>query len=232
MAGSGDRTWKALLDAGVASGLATLVRRSQGDSRSADVLQELVGDLALDRIEDPKLVDYLLNTLVSKIPFPELRMALYRRAGMKVDPTTNIMMHCFVLSARNITIGPHCIIGPCTTLDGRGGEILNDPEDSLKIGRNVNIAGHVLTIEGTHKVDSPTAEGVGGKIVIEDNACVAMRATILPGVTVGEGAYVAAAALVNRDVEPYTLVGGIPARKIRDRNRDIEYTLSHFPRWI
>jgi maltose O-acetyltransferase len=49
---------------------------------------------------------------------------------------------------------------------------------------------------------------------------------------VGEGAYVAAAALVNRDVEPYTLVGGVPAKKIRDRNRDIEYTLQHFPNWI
>jgi maltose O-acetyltransferase len=59
-----------------------------------------------------------------------------------------------------------------------------------------------------------------------------MRATILPGVTVGEGAYVAAAALVNRDVPPWTLVGGVPARKIRDRQRTIEYTLKHTPRWI
>jgi maltose O-acetyltransferase len=70
------------------------------------------------------------------------------------------------------------------------------------------------------------AEGLLGKIVIEDNAWIAMRAILLPGVTVGEGAYVAAAALVNRDVEPYTLVGGVPARKIRDRSRDIEYTCS------
>lgn len=176
-----------------------------------------------DQIEDTLLLDYLLNTFVNKIPFPELRMELYRAAGMRVDPTTNIMMHAFVLQARSIEIGPNCIIGPFTTLDGRA---------TLRIGRNVNIAGEVLTIGGHHEVDSPTAEGILGPVVIEDNAWIAMRATILPGVTVGEGAYVAAAALVNRDVEPYTLVGGVPAKKIRDRNRDIEYTLQHFPRWI
>ncbi len=133
------------------------------------------------------------------------------------------MMHAFVLQARSITIGPNCIIGPFTTLDGRG---------TLTIGRNVNVAGQVLTIGGSHLVDSPTAEGLIGKVVIGDNAWIAMRATILPGITVGEGAYVAAAALVNRDVPPYTLVGGVPAKKIRDRNRDINYTLQHFPRWI
>jgi acetyltransferase-like isoleucine patch superfamily enzyme len=179
--------------------------------------------IPFDRIEDTLVLDYLLNTIVNKIPFPELRMELYRAAGLNVDPTTNIMMHAFVLQARSIQIGPNCIIGPFTTLDGRAG---------LTIGRNVNIAGEVLTIGGYHEVDSPTAEGILGPVVIEDNAWIAMRATILPGVTVGEGAYVAACALVNRDVEPYTLVGGVPAKKIRDRNRDIEYTLQHFPRWI
>jgi acetyltransferase-like isoleucine patch superfamily enzyme len=143
----------------------------------------------LPLIDDPLVIDYLLNTFVNKIPFPEIRMPLYRQAGMKVDPTTNIMMYAFVLEARNITVGPNCIIGPFTTLDGRG---------TLTIGRNVNIAGEVLTIGGHHLVDSPTAEGLISKVVIEDNAWIAMRATILPGVTIGEGAYVAAAALVNR----------------------------------
>lgn len=188
-----------------------------------DAVQMLADSIDFPRIEDPMVVDYLLNTFVNKIPFPHLRMELYRRSGMTIGDDTNIMMHAFVLEARGIRIGPNCIIGPFTTLDGRGG---------LTIGRNVNIAGEVLTIGGHHLVDSPTAEGLVGKVVIEDNAWVAMRATILPGVTVHEGAYVAAAALVNRDVEPYTLVGGVPAKKIRDRSRDIQYRLDHFPRWI
>jgi maltose O-acetyltransferase len=184
---------------------------------------ERLARLLFDLVQDTLVLDYLLNTFVNKIPFPEVRMGLYRAAGLDVHPTSNIMMHAFVLQARSVHIGPNCIIGPFTTLDGRA---------TLTIGRNVNIAGEVLTVGGYHAVDSPTAEGILGAVVIEDNAWIAMRATILPGVTVGEGAYVAAGALVNRDVEPYTLVGGVPARKIRDRSRDIEYTLQHFPRWI
>jgi acetyltransferase-like isoleucine patch superfamily enzyme len=190
-----------------------------------DIAEQTARALAdkLPLIDDPMFIDFLLNTFVNKIPFPEIRMALYRRAGMKVDPTSNIMMYAFVLEANKITIGSNCIVGPFTTLDGRG---------TLTIGRNVNIAGEVLTIAGHHLVDSPTAEGLIGKIVIEDNAWIGMRATVLANVTIGEGAYVAAAALVNRNVEPYTLVGGVPAKKIRDRSRDIRYTLHHFPRWI
>ncbi|CEK17004.1 acyltransferase family protein [Chthonomonas calidirosea] len=50
---------------------------------------------------------------------------------------------------------------------------------------------------------------------------------ILPGVTVGEGAVVAAGAVVTRDVAPYTIVAGVPARKIGDRCRSLNYTISY-----
>lgn len=206
-----------------AAAVAVLTKLTSGKGASRDAAMTLASSIPFGAIKDPLVLDYLLNTFVSKVPFPEIRMALYRAAGVDVDSTSNIMMHAFVLNARDIHIGANCIIGPFTTLDGRG---------TLTVGRNVNIAGEVLTIGGHHVVDSPTAEGLIGKVVIEDNAWIAMRATILPDVTVGEGAYVAAAALVNRDVEPYTLVGGVPARKIRDRSRDIQYRLEHFPRWI
>ena len=45
----------------------------------------------------------------------------------------------------------------------------------------------------------------------------------MPGVTIGEGAIVLAGSVVTKDVEPWTIVGGNPAKKIRDRNRDIDY---------
>ncbi len=216
---SKQRAINAAMNLGLAGMVSAMGKLNTG---SLDAAFETLAE-KLPRIEDPMVLDYLLNTFVNKIPFPELRMTLYRQAGLDVHPSTNIMMHAFVLEARQIKIGPNCIIGPFSTLDGRA---------TLTIGRNVNLAGEVLTIGGHHAVDSPTAEGILGKVVIEDNAWVAMRATILPGVTIGEGAYVAACALVNRDVEPYTLVGGVPAKKIRDRSRDIQYQLEHFPRWI
>ena len=53
------------------------------------------------------------------------------------------------------------------------------------------------------------------KVVIKDDAYIGSRATILPGVTIGEGAYVGAGAVVSKDVAPHTLVGGIPAKFIK-----------------
>src|SRR5450759_4779954 len=152
----------ALRWAGVAAATSDLARLTGGIG-TRDAVGLLATRLLFGRIEDPLVLDYILNTFVNKIPFPEIRMELYRSAGMDVDPTSNIMMHAFVLQARSIHIGPNCIIGPFTTLDGRG---------TLTVGRNVNIAGEVLTIAGHHLVDSPTAEGLIGKIVIEDNAWI------------------------------------------------------------
>jgi maltose O-acetyltransferase len=60
---------------------------------------------------------------------------------------------------------------------------------------------------------------------------VGTRALILPGVTIGEGAVVAAGAVVTRDVEPYTIVGGVPARFLRQRSRDLEYELNYRKRF-
>ena len=66
-------------------------------------------------------------------------------------------------------------------------------------------------------------------VVIENYAWIGMRAMILPGVTIGEGAVVAAGAVVSRDVAPYTVVGGVPAKPIGRRQGPARYELAFHP---
>ncbi|OAD21548.1 chloramphenicol O-acetyltransferase, partial [Candidatus Thiomargarita nelsonii] len=60
---------------------------------------------------------------------------------------------------------------------------------------------------------------------------IGYRALILPGITLGEGAVVGAGAVVTKEVEPYTIVGGNPAQFIKKRQTDLEYTLKYQP-WL
>lgn len=62
-------------------------------------------------------------------------------------------------------------------------------------------------------------------VQIGDYAWISRRAVILPGVTIGEGAVVAAGAVVTKNVAPYTVVGGVPAKFVAERPRGLTYTL-------
>ena len=72
-------------------------------------------------------------------------------------------------------------------------------------------------------------ENVRAPVKIEDYAWLGTRATVLAGVTIGRGAVVATGAVVTRDVEAYTVVAGIPARKIGERPRDLAYSCRWMP---
>lgn len=76
------------------------------------------------------------------------------------------------------------------------------------------IGPHVSLLTVNHDFDNLWSLS-GKPIILKKNAWIAAKATILPGVTVGEGAVVAAAAVVTKDVEPYTIVGGNPAKLIK-----------------
>lgn len=88
--------------------------------------------------------------------------------------------------------------------------------EKIIIGKNVRIGQYVLIMDNDfHQVSDHFADGKKGAIVIEDDVWIAAKATILKGVTIGKGSVVAAGAVVTKDVEPYTLVAGVPAKPIR-----------------
>ncbi len=175
-------------------------------------------------------LNYLLNTFVNKIPFPDQRLALYRAAGMKIGKDSNIMMHANVMAPHGIEIGDNCIIGEHCWLDGRAVRVGEGP--GLRIGNNVNVGARTVFIPGGHLPDAVDFYGLPEKTVVEDYVWITMNCTILYGLTIGEGAVVGSGAVVSKDVAPYTVVGGVPARYIRDRSRDLSYTLYNKEWWI
>ena len=99
-----------------------------------------------------------------------------------------------------------------------------DGRFDLNIGNNVNIAGEVRIYTLEHDIASPTFAGSGGPVTIQDWVYIGTRVTILPGVTIGEGAVIASGAVVTKDVAPWTMVGGVPAKFIKNRPV-VKYTL-------
>jgi len=114
-----------------------------------------------------------------------------------------------------LTIGDHVFINTGTTISATS---------KVTIGNRVQIANAVTIMDSDfHGIENRDCPSPAQPIYIEDDAWIATRAIILKGVTVGRGAVVAAGAVVTRDVEPYTLVGGVPARLIRPLQKSQSY---------
>jgi acetyltransferase-like isoleucine patch superfamily enzyme len=157
-----------------------------------------------------------IATMVGYFPSHTIRLFSYRRLlRVKIPQNSIIYWRCRFFKPWGVAIGQNSIIGNDAFLDGRKG---------LFIGNNVNIAGEVRIYTMEHDITSPTFEGVGSPVYIRDWVYVGTRVTILPGVTIGEGAVVASGAVVTKDVAPWTLVGGVPARFIKNRPV-VKYTL-------
>ena len=169
--------------------------------------------------------EYVLNHVVSKVPLVSARMRCYRLVGVRFEDVANttIMLGTEVWSPRGLSIGAHSIVGRGCVLDARGG---------ITIGRSVNIGSDTILQTAKHVVASRTFEDSYDAIVVQDRAWLALRVTVIAGVTIGEGAVVAAGAVVTRDVPPFTIVGGVPAGKIGERPRDLDYELEYRPNWL
>ena len=87
----------------------------------------------------------------------------------------------------------------------------------IVIGDNVVFGPEVALFSAGHDYRYLDLPDTAGSIIIEKNVWIGGRSIILPGVTIGEGAVVAAGSVVSKDVAPYKIVGGNPARVIKDR---------------
>jgi acetyltransferase-like isoleucine patch superfamily enzyme len=157
--------------------------------------------------------------VVARVPSRVLRHALYRRMGLTLAPTAVIHRGLEMRQAAEIAIGEGSVIGFDAVLDGRSG---------IEIGRHVNVSSQVAIWTLQHDHRDPKFLARGGPVRVGDYAWLSFRCTILPSVTIGEGAIVAAGAVVTRDVAPYAIVAGVPAREIGRRSvTDLSYDLGN-----
>ena len=154
--------------------------------------------------------------MAGKLPIHRLRVAILRAWGADISSSTTIAHGFEIRAARKLTIGDRTIIGNDAVLDARGG---------LTIGSNVNFSTGVQIWTAQHSWDDPNFTLERNPTTIGDRVWLGPRTTVLPGVTVGEGAVVAAGAVVSRDVPPFSLVGGVPAKVLGERRADLTYQL-------
>jgi len=160
----------------------------------------------------------LANRVVGLMPGHALRRAFYRTVlGWEIGPgaTINTGLQLYggrgrVWIGRNSTVQIGCLFAGVGMAD-------------LRIGDNVAIAYRTTIILGSHDVKSPRFEGIVAPITIEDYVFIGANVTVLSGLTIGEGAIVAAGTVVSKDVPPYAIVGGNPMKVIGERPRDLDY---------
>ncbi len=161
------------------------------------------------------ILEWIGNDIISAIPSHTIRNFFYRNiAEIKLGKDSTISMHCKFSTFSDITIKNNTVILQGVFLDGRGG---------ITIGNNVNIGRDVSIHTAQHNPQSPDFDYVEKSVQIKDHVWIASSVIIIPGVTIGEGAVLAAGAVVTKDVEPYTIVGGNPAKFIKKRNKKIAY---------
>lgn len=162
---------------------------------------------------------HFLLSICMKIPCHLFRRILCKLLFKSFSMSCNICRNIDFRNPYNISIGEYTTINKDCVIDGRG---------FCVIGNNVDIAQDVNIWTEQHDYNSHNYEAVAKKVIIEDYAWIASRATILPGVRIGRGAVVASGAVVTKDVPPMAVVGGVPAKIISHRDPEaLNYMLTY-----
>lgn len=147
--------------------------------------------------------------------FPGAKIKVTKGSGkITIKKNTEILNGVLILTyGGNISIGEGCSINPYTIIYGHG---------DTTIGNNVLIASHCSIVPNSHVFTDRTLPiskqgNISKGIVIEDDVWIGHGCSVLNGVRIGKGAIVAAGSVVNKDVPPFTIVGGVPAKKLKDR---------------
>lgn len=142
---------------------------------------------------------------------------------VKMEEKTVVYSGTIMRGTYRIKIGQGTIVGDDCLLDGRG---------YPAIGRNCNLSTGVKIWTAQHDVQSQDFAYAAAPVDIKDWCWTSGGTTILPGVTVGEGCVIASGAVVTKDCKPYGIYAGIPAKRIGERNRNLQYQFDGRHDWF
>lgn len=174
----------------------------------------------------PRLESYgldfalMLLHLTTYIPSHTIRNFIWRSFGLKLGSGSTLHTGVRVFDPRNIKIGEGTIVGYRSFIDGR---------TDVTIGNHTDIASEVMIYSSEHDIKSSDFHATLSTVKIGDYVFIGPRAIILAGVNIGDRAIVAAGAVVTKDVEAGSIVGGVPAKVIGERElKNPNYRLGRF----
>jgi len=173
------------------------------------------------RLTGGAVAAYGYNNFVSRVPFHFLRRWYLKTYLGGIEGGSQVQMSCRFLQGRKVFLGKRNIINFGCLFDGR--------RFAIRTGDDVSIGPEAAILTLGHDPQSGSFADRGGEVIMEDKVWIGFRATILPGVRIGTGAVVAAGAVVTKSIEPFSIVAGMPARKIGERNPKLDYQLSYKP---
>ena len=151
---------------------------------------------------------WFTNSFLYNFPSKRFRNYMLRKMGMTFQGDARIYAGFHIRNPRGIVLGNGVSIGPKVLLDGRKGLTIEE-------GAVIGYGAIIWTLN--HDYNDIHFCGKGAPVTIGRRAWICSNSIILPGITIGEGAVVASGAVVTHNVEPYTIVGGVPAKVIGKR---------------
>ncbi|ELP5730582.1 acyltransferase [Vibrio vulnificus] len=165
---------------------------------------------------------YLWEIIFSRIPINITRLIVFKYFMGNLIGNSSILRNLELTCIGGVEVGSNTTINKNCYLDGRG---------RIRIGSHVSISPRVRIITASHDINSKDFSLVTDAVMLEDYVWVCSDVTILPGVTIGKGAVVAACSVVTKDVPAYSVVAGNPAKVIGTRNKDLVYNPLWRPRF-